>query len=82
MAVRCCHRAASHCRHLSIPLPVVRVKLPRVCCSTLRASLEALTSLVLIIVHTPVGRRVSSTALQGTCHEGYQALLVTAKQPC
>ena len=34
MAVLCCHRVASRCRHLSIPLPAVLVKLPRLCCNT------------------------------------------------
>ena len=34
MAVLCCHRVASRCRHLSIPLPAVLENLPRLCCDT------------------------------------------------
>ena len=29
----CCLRVASRCRHQSIPLPVLLVKLPRLCCN-------------------------------------------------
>ena len=38
MAVLCCHRVASRCRHLSIPLPAVLVKLSRLCCNTRRSA--------------------------------------------
>ena len=41
MAVLCCHRVASRCRHLSIPLPAVLVKLSRLCCNTLEGAGEA-----------------------------------------